>query len=146
MLRGRLPAQLVPASVMILETLPLTPNGKVDRAALTRLADQGKAASGGFVPPRGPVEELLAGLFAEMLGVERVGAHDDFFALGGHSLLAARAAFRLRAVLDREVPVRALLEHPTVAALAARLPGAAPASAIRRRERVTYQAEGSGTA
>ena len=84
-------------------------------------------------------------MWQEVLGVDRIGRDDNFFALGGHSLLAARAAFRLRAVLGREVPVRALFEHPTVAALAARLPDAAPARAIRRRERVTYQAEGSGT-
>jgi len=123
-LRGRLPAQLVPASVMIQEALPRTPNGKVDRAALVRLAEPGKATGDGFVPPRGPVEELLAGLFAELLGGDlggQVGAHDDFFALGGHSLLATRVVSRVRAVLGAELPLRAVFEAPTVAGLARRV-------------------------
>jgi amino acid adenylation domain-containing protein len=123
-LRGRLPAQLVPASVSLLEALPLTPNGKVDWAALVRLADRGDAASGGFVPPRGPVEEMLAGLFAELLGAPQAGAHDDFFALGGHSLLATRVVSRVRAVLGVELPLRAVFEAPTVAGLAARVEAA----------------------
>ncbi|HEX3531246.1 MAG TPA: amino acid adenylation domain-containing protein [Thermoanaerobaculia bacterium] len=126
-LRGRLPAQLVPASVMLLETLPLTPNGKIDRTALARLAEPGKASGGGFVPPRGPVEELLAGLFAELLGSDpggQVGAHDDFFALGGHSLLATRVVSRVRAVLGAELPLRAVFEAPTVAGLALRVEAA----------------------
>ena len=126
-LRGRLPAQLVPASVTVLGALPLTPNGKVDRAALVRLADQGKGSGERFVPPRGPVEEMLAGLFAELLGGDRgeqIGAHDDFFALGGHSLLATRVVSRVRAVLGVELQLRAVFEAPTVAGLAARVEAA----------------------
>jgi amino acid adenylation domain-containing protein len=113
-----LPEHMVPAAVVVLETLPLTPNGKVDRAALP---DPEWTPGDAYVAPRTPDEEIVAGILAELLGVERVGAHDDFFALGGHSLLATRVVSRVRAVLGSELPLRAVFEAPTAAGIAERV-------------------------
>ena len=116
-LRGRLPAYMVPADFVLLERLPLTPNGKVDRRALpapdrTPLPDV-------IETPRGPVEERLARIWSEVLGVERVGPRDDFFALGGHSILATVLMHRVREELGADLPLRTLFVTPTVAGLAA---------------------------
>ncbi|GGU80084.1 hypothetical protein GCM10010275_13480 [Streptomyces litmocidini] len=117
----RLPAYMVPSVVQPLAALPLTPNGKLDRTALP-LPEAPSGARGRA--PRGAREEILAGLFADVLGVPRVTADDNFFALGGHSLLATLLVGRIRALLDTEVEIRTLFENPTVAALAAALEGA----------------------
>ena len=108
-----LPDHMVPANFVLLPALPLTRNGKVDRAALPEPA----AATTEVRGPRGPVEELLAGLFGEVLGLDQVGVDEDFFALGGHSLLATRLISRIAGVLSADIPLRVLFDEPTVAAL-----------------------------
>ncbi len=111
----RLPEFMVPSVVVPVGALPLTPNGKLDKAALPspELAGTGSGRS-----PRGPVEEVLCGLFAEVLGVGRVGVDDGFFELGGDSLLAMRLVSRVRAVLGAELGVRALFGAPSPAGMA----------------------------
>ena len=114
-LRERMPAHMLPAMFVPLDALPLLPNGKVDRRALPvpeRARAEGRAA---YLAPRTPLEELLAGIWANLLEVERVGMHDDFLALGGNSMVAVQLVSRVRDALQLEVPLRALLEAPTVA-------------------------------
>ncbi len=118
-LKAKLPEYMVPTAFVVLEALPLTPNGKVDRRALPvpEEADRPPLEEA-FVAPRTPVEEALAGIWEEVLGLEGVGIHDDFFELGGHSLLAAQVMGRLNEHFGVELPVRALFDAPTVAGLA----------------------------
>ncbi|MCA1614465.1 MAG: amino acid adenylation domain-containing protein, partial [Acidobacteria bacterium] len=120
-LRASLPEYMVPSAFVVLDTLPLTPNGKVDRRALPEPGHSAAASAESYEPPRTPVEEVLCGIWAEVLGVERVGVEDDFFELGGHSLLATQVVSRLREALRVEVPLRALFESPRVSRLAPRV-------------------------
>jgi amino acid adenylation domain-containing protein len=128
-LRRSLPEYMVPAAFVAMETLPLTPNGKLDRRALP--APDFAVAAERYVAPRTPVEEVLAGIWAEMLRVERVGAHDDFFQLGGHSLMATRLVWRMGDVFGVTLSVRVVLESPTLAQLAERVEAARNADAVR---------------
>ncbi len=118
-LRAKLPEYMVPTAFVFLDALPLTPNGKVDRRALAKLPlDAGPLEDGGYVAPRNPVEEQMAEIWADVLGIEKVGIHDTFWDLGGHSLLATRVLSRLYGSLGVELPLQTLFEHPTVAELA----------------------------
>ncbi|WP_344335430.1 condensation domain-containing protein, partial [Kitasatospora putterlickiae] len=116
-LKHRLPEHRLPAAIMSVPALPLTADGSLDRAALP----DPDYAPQSMRTPRSPQEEILCGLFAEVLGVDRVGIDDGFFGLGGHSLLATRLVSRVRSVLGSELPLRAVFESPTVAGLAERL-------------------------
>ncbi|MGB6049236.1 MAG: amino acid adenylation domain-containing protein, partial [Rhodococcus sp. (in: high G+C Gram-positive bacteria)] len=114
---GELPSYMVPTAFVVLDALPTNAAGKLDRTGLPEPEVQARA----FRAPSTPVEEIVAGVFGEVLGVERVGADDDFFALGGNSLIATQVSSRLGAALDTTVPVRLLFEVSTVAALAVRI-------------------------
>jgi amino acid adenylation domain-containing protein len=107
-----LPEPMVPGAFVVLPALPLTPNGKIDRNALPAPLAAGRAAAEGERELR-PLEEILGGIWTDVLGVERVGLGDDFFDLGGHSLLAAQVVARLRRTLGIELPVRTFFELPT---------------------------------
>jgi len=116
-LRRTLPEHMVPTAFVPLPALPLTPSGKLDRKALPA-AVSGPTPAAGYVPPRTPVEESVATVWAEELGLPRVGIFEDFFELGGHSLMAARVLGRLGRLLDIELPLATAFRARTVAALA----------------------------
>ncbi|MXG27058.1 amino acid adenylation domain-containing protein [Streptomyces sp. YIM 132580] len=142
-LLATLPDYMVPEAFVTLEALPRTPNGKVDRRALPPVADWGVVSGPTGAPPRTDRERAVAAVWEDVLGIREIGVDHDFFQLGGHSLLATRVSVRLRSALGVDVPVRALFEHPTVAALATALPGyptvasaaSAPVLGARRRTR-----------
>ncbi|MBB5866510.1 non-ribosomal peptide synthase/polyketide synthase, partial [Xanthomonas sp. 3058] len=110
-LATRLPEVMLPTAYVILETLPLTANGKLDRRALPA-PDADALAVQAYTPPQGALEQTLAQLWRELLGVEQVGRHDSFFALGGHSLLGVRLISRIRSTLGLELPLAALFAQP----------------------------------
>jgi amino acid adenylation domain-containing protein/non-ribosomal peptide synthase protein (TIGR01720 family) len=115
----RLPAYMVPTSMVLLAALPLTSNGKVDRRALAELDPQAEGSGEAvYVAPRTPVEELVSAIWEDVLAVDRVGAEDNFFALGGHSLLATRVISRVRQAFGVDLALRSLFEATTVATFA----------------------------
>jgi len=117
-LKDKLPGYMIPSAFVRLDKLPLTANGKVDRSTLPAPEVSRSEFEDGFVPPRTPTEELLANMWAEVLGVKKVGVHDSFFELGGHSLLATKIVSRVRDVLSAELSLREFFEAPTVSAIA----------------------------
>ncbi|MET7391853.1 condensation domain-containing protein, partial [Streptomyces sp. NPDC005444] len=132
---GLLPEYMVPSAFMVLDRLPLTTNAKVDHRALPA---PDLPAAGTGRGPRNPREEILCGLFAEVLGVPTISIDDNFFTLGGHSLLASRLISRIRTTLNVELPVPALFETPTIATLSAQIAEAGSArSALTATERPT---------
>jgi amino acid adenylation domain-containing protein len=116
-LAERLPSYMVPAAIVRLDAFPVTPSGKVNRRALPAPEDDAFAARG-YEAPVGETEEALAAIWAEVLGVERVGRHDHFFELGGHSLLAVRVIARVRQVLGAEVGIADVFEKPVLSTFA----------------------------
>jgi aspartate racemase len=117
-LRARLPEQMIPSAFVVLEALPLTPNGKLDRRALPLPDGTLDEADAGFVPPCTPMEVALAQQWCELLGVQRVGLQDNFFALGGHSLLAVRLFAEIERTHHRKLPLSTLFQAPTLGQLA----------------------------
>jgi acyl carrier protein len=113
-LRDKLPEYMVPSSLVTLKTLPLTPNGKVDRAALPAPGLSRAGIEEVYLAPRTPLEEVIAAIWAETIGIERVGIHDNFFELGGHSLLATQVISRIRDEFEVELPVRLMFEGMSV--------------------------------
>jgi amino acid adenylation domain-containing protein len=120
-LAERVPGYMLPSAFVLLDEMPLTPSGKVDSRALPAPEASRPEMNASYAVPRSPVEEVLAGIFCEVLKLERVGVNDNFFALGGHSLLATQVVARAREVFQVELPLRALFESPTVAGLAAQI-------------------------
>ena len=118
---ARLPEYMVPSAWVQMEQLPLSPNGKVDRKNLPTPEYLRPELQGEYLAPRTAEEEVIAGIWAEVLKFQQVGIHDDFFALGGHSLLATQVISRIRQAFKMELPLRALFEVPTVAGLAERI-------------------------
>jgi amino acid adenylation domain-containing protein len=116
-LREKLPEYMLPSAVVPLKAFPLTRNGKVDRFALPEPDEAGAEAGNLFVAPRTPVEEVVAGIWAQLFGLKQVSTQANFFELGGHSLLVTQVISRVRKVFRVEIQVRSLFESPTVAAL-----------------------------
>jgi amino acid adenylation domain-containing protein len=145
-MEARLPGHMVPSVFMLVDALPRTPNGKIDRRALPAPDRARHESEESFTGPRTPTEEVVASIWREVLGIERVGVHDKFFELGGHSLLATQVISRIRTAFQVEVPLRSIFETPTVAGLAETIDGT-PVQAdssfsapIRRVPREQYRA------
>ncbi len=142
-LQERLPDYMVPAAMLAIPAVPLTAHGKVDRKALPDPA-AAMPVEKGFDPPRPPIEELIAGIWAEILGVERIGRKDSFFELGGHSLLAVRALSRLRDTLQVDLPLRALFDTPVLGDFASCLAKEHPEAVARLRGEGSFEERDAG--
>jgi amino acid adenylation domain-containing protein len=116
-LKEQLPDHMVPSALMVLDALPLTPNGKVDRRALPRPEQTRDELSGEYVAPRNETEEQLVEIWEEVLKVDRVGVHDNFFDLGGHSLMATQVVSRIRDDFETALPLAMMFDSPTIAGL-----------------------------
>src|SRR5262249_23582769 len=117
-LKQKLPEYMIPSVFVVLDALPLMPNGKVDRKALPAPGQSRPELEQGYQAPRTPMEEILAEIWKEVLKLERVGVHDNFFNLGGHSLIATQVVSRIRDACQTNIPLRTLFEKPTVEELA----------------------------
>jgi NRPS condensation-like uncharacterized protein len=120
-LQGKLPNYMLPSYFVIVEALPLLPNGKVDRRALPMPDTSEVERNEEMMTPHTPIEEVVAGVWGEVLGRKQMGIHENFFAVGGHSLLATQVIARVRSVLQVELPLRSLFEAATIAELATRV-------------------------
>ncbi|HEU4511197.1 MAG TPA: amino acid adenylation domain-containing protein [Pyrinomonadaceae bacterium] len=141
-LAAKLPHFMVPTAFVMLDELPLTANGKIDHRALPA-PDLSQLASGReYVEPGNPTEQIIANIWAEVLGLDRVGANDNFFELGGHSLLATQVISRVRESFKIELPLRSLFESPEVRALAEKIAATRPGADLEGPRRVERRAEG----
>jgi amino acid adenylation domain-containing protein len=120
-LKERLPDYMIPSALVVMEALPLTPNGKIDRGALPSPDHPRPELETAFTAPRTQTEQIVANILSDVLGLDRVGLHDNFFESGGHSLLASQVVSRLRKAFNVELPVRWIFDSPTVLELAARV-------------------------
>jgi acyl carrier protein len=132
-LKDRLPEYMIPTAWVVLDEMPLTRNGKIDRNALPDPENSRRTTGDTFVPPETPVEQVLAHIWGDVLGIDSVGAHDHFFDLGGHSLLVTQMIARVRDMLQVDVPFRTVFTAPTVRGLAAAIVDAGVDSATARR-------------
>jgi len=137
---AKLPGYMVPAAFVTLERFPLTPSGKVNRKALPAPDQSAVKASVNYVAPRTPVEEKLAGIWSDVLGVKPVGVHDNFFELGGHSLRLLQVQIRAQRELQRPISVTNLFQYPTIGALALFLEQPAP-RLQDRQQRITARVQ-----
>ncbi len=137
-LQGKLPEYMVPKAFVFLDVIPLNPNGKVDRRAL-RVPDTSDFDNSNFVAPRTPTEEVLAVIWAQILGLEQVSIHSNFFELGGHSLLGTQVISRIRQNLNVEIPLQLLFETPTIAGLASAITSLSLANAQNQSTDVLEQ-------
>ncbi|ATB38937.1 non-ribosomal peptide synthetase [Cystobacter fuscus] len=133
-LRGQLPSYMVPGIFMVMESFPLNRNGKIDRKALPVPTREQMRGGESFVAPRNELETYLSEVWAEVLKVERVGIHDNFFDLGGHSLMATQVIARVRDRFQRELPLRSLFQYPTIADFTVQALGAQALGAESARE------------
>src|SRR5262249_51369439 len=120
-LKERLPEYMTPDVIMALEEMPLTSSGKIDRKRLPVVESRGRRLEQEYVGARTLVEEIVAGIFEDVLKVDRVGIRDNFFEIGGHSLLATQVVSRVRSAFGVEIEVRGIFEEATVEGLAARI-------------------------
>jgi amino acid adenylation domain-containing protein len=119
--RERLPDYMAPNEILILTEMPVTTNGKIDRKRLPLVKATGRKIEQEYVGARTPLEEIVADIFEEVLRLDRVGIHDNFFEIGGHSLLATQVVSRVRSVFRAEIGVRSIFEQPTVEGVARRI-------------------------
>lgn len=120
-LRVKLPEYMVPSAFVALKEFPLTPNGKVDRKSLPKPEQTESERNDAYVGPRTPTEEVLAGIWSEILGIKNIGVSQNFFESGGHSILATRVVSRVRDVFNIDLPLRSMFESPTVEGVATAL-------------------------
>ncbi|HZN01164.1 MAG TPA: amino acid adenylation domain-containing protein, partial [Pyrinomonadaceae bacterium] len=117
----RLPAYTIPSTIVLLDAMPLTPNGKVDRKALAGRDLERSQSQSEFVAPSTAAQKVVAGIWSQVLGIDRIGVNDNFFELGGHSLLATQIVVRLRDIFQIDLPVGVLFEAPTIDSLLIRM-------------------------